>query len=881
MASPSSPAQRWLCCLIAAMIVALVGSTGFTGSASATPSPDADGVSNLATCYSAKKKMAVEMVIDESMSLNDNDPLGARVDLARAVSEALTQIAAVPLGAEPGRIDLQVVGFGTEVEVVVPWTGIDRATADSIAPQLDSFRDRHQQKNTDYVDALTTARGHVLEHAASMGKGNADGVCRAVFWFTDGQFDFSRVDHLRPGWAPDLDVKTDEAAVIRRGEGLLCDPDGIADQYRSSETYLLTAALLSNGFKGGDDELLKRITEGDAHCGAIPGRATGTYFSSADVRRLVISFVPAVIGPPPPIEQRTNCRAGVVCVEKFHVTEATVAVNLFVDSQPGGRLALVSPDGGMLDLVPKASDRTLAGAKLASRAAGGTRLVTIDLDKATQAAIGEWQVQFKPDNDPAHLSIWVSARTGLSLLPIKAETWTRGQPGTVVFQVVDHLGRPLASSAVAKVNLVGRVTHGDDVSKPIPLSYDPSSARATLAYTPDLAEPASSATVGVIGTVATTAGEQSQLGASAKVSVKVANAPQGPDSLNIGVVTARRQKERDADRRQPVLPIELERTLSVLAGADGGGTFCITDGSSATVGSQAAVIRPIGGACRHIDAGARVSIPVRISIEEPGQGGTLTGYVAATTQSDLGIEKFAVSIPVRGDVVVPPGDPILDSPTFWKLVIISLFVPGVLWLALSYLTSMFNRPTTIKGFRVPATVRPANSEFETPSMSSDDFEFLTAPSPRTHTVRFEELTLTAPVRIFRSQDAIVERPGHVVHGSLGAGGHGKTAKGRIAHQIQGQWAFAVPEQTSVVDPAKPLTGDLYLFVRDDAFALESEAGGLLDRSKKELSARLPDIIKRLQRLGSARSSIPGKPSPPERPGTPEAPAAPTGQGGLM
>ena len=350
--------------------------------------------------------------------------------------------------------------------------------------------------------------------------------------------------------------------------------------------------------------------------------------------------------------------------------------------------------------------------------------------------------------------------------------------------------------------------------------------------------------IDVSGIVTTAAGDQIPVTASTSAAVNVAGAPVAPQSINLGVITPTRQKERDAEGRQPVLPVELKRTVTVTAPADGDGVFCVPGNSSITVNGQEVRISAVGDECVDIPAGGSADLPVSVAIDSPVDG-TIVGNLAATTRSVLQQEASPVAISVTGEIVVPPGDPVVDGGTFWMLVLGSLAVAGGLWIGLSWWTSRFKDPTLIAGFRVPVTIRPATSDFSMPPMDPDRWEYLKAAGPRS--VLFEDLEITAPVRILRSQDAIVERPSHIAHGNQGAAGRRSSLKGRIAHQIQGQWVFTVPLGASASASSSEISGELFFFVLGDAVAIEADGGGLMERAKQELSARLPDIIERVQR----------------------------------
>ncbi|MFN8018025.1 MAG: hypothetical protein U0P45_07860 [Acidimicrobiales bacterium] len=862
MAARSRAGSAVVRCLGAAVVIAGSLALGTTA-AHASPDPTKDGISNLAACYSQNGRMAVELVIDESASLKKHDADGTRVNLSQAISEAMAQIASVPIAGKPGHIDIRAVGFGSEVDESSGWHRLDRASADRFAEELEQFRKRDDEKGTDYVEALTRANADVVSHSAEMGGGDPSTVCRAVVWFTDGVFDLD-INGRAPGWSQSTPIhsKADKARVIRKGQRLLCDPQGIADQLRSSEVYLLTAALLSKSFTPKQESLLRSITEGKGQCGAVPGEPSGRYFSDTDLDRLVREIVPSITKPPPTV-QPGPCRAKQTCIRSFDVSAATVSVGLLVYPEGSGRLSLRAPSGDQLDLGPRKVTDRLDGALVTSRAAGTTRLVNIDLDRAGTRGIGTWQVRFTPAKDPAALTIWTSLRTGITLEPAGRSRWVRGREGAIRFRIVDSHGKPLAPEDIAKIDIAGRVTHGTKVIGPTPLEQVPGTSDVVLKATTDANEPAASAQVSVSGTVKLVTGEVTLVGARVTVPVAIPGAPQPPAALNLGVVTAKRSDARTEDHRQPVLPLTVRRNLIVHGSPDGDGTFCLAPVSRATAGGATVVIRPIGPKCLTVATGQTVQVPVRVHVAAPASG-SFQGSLSSTVTSGITKDQTDIDIPVRGDMVVPPGDTWVDGRALWLYLFFGVAIPGAAWIAVSYWSSRFGSVSLIRAIKVPVTVRPSGSAYERPPLSRDDWTFLDPNGPRGASI--DDLSIRAPIRVFRAQDAVVSRPGHLVHGPMGGAGR-KSAKGRISHQIQGQWVFTVPDDVVVVDESSTITGELYFFVLDDALTLEAESGGLLDRAAQELLDGRNVLIKRLQTRSSGGTTSQGAPPDPKEPVT--------------
>lgn len=851
-----------LAALAAVAVTIVVGVVPSQG-VGAAPNPEADGIANLAACYARTGRMAVELVVDQSKSLRKTDSTGRRVELARAISQAFAQVGSVPIAGHDGRIDIRAVAFGTRTVEVSPWVTLDRKGSDPFISGLDQFRERDDDDDTDYVDALGNARADVLGRSAEIAPSDPSSVCRAVVWFTDGEFDFDPTG-LRPGWASDLVIDSEGKVrqALQRGTELLCSPGGLADQYRTSETYLLTAALTSDGFDEGDARLLRSVTTGEGGaCGSVDGRPTGSYFSADDIGRLLLAIVPPVLGPPPPTSQSVDCVPGAPCERSFPIDAAVIAANLFVDADAPGRLSLVGPTGQAFDISPQTADGTVDTATVSSRAADRTRLVLIDLAKATETASGEWKVRLEPEQ-PGRLTIWVSRKTGLGLVAGDIPAWTRGQPGAAEFRVVDSEGAPLPAGTLASSQLQAVVTHGSSPSQTI--TPEISGSTVIVKATPALDEPAAVATVAISGDVTTAAGDRVPVNASRDVKVKVAGAPSPQERLDLGVVRVERQEERDARGRQPVLPLSTRRSITLTGAPDGNGEVCLT-GAAVTSGGQALRVAPKGDRCVVVPAGGTTQLPVVVTSARPSAG-TVDGVLRLTTRSTTSGSVTPVELPVGGEVIVKPGDPILSQGTFWGLVLGSFGMAAALWIGLSWWTSRLNDPTVIKGFRLEIAVRPALSSDERPSLKLEDWEYLEADGPRG--ARFQGLAIRAPLRIFSAQDAVATMSGHLVHGPLGSDRGRRATGGRLAHQIQGQWVFVTPLGMSPPAEGLPIEGDLVFFVREDAIGMESDSGGLLDRAQDELCNRYGDIRARLERLAPEIEDNPvsvgaGAPSPPE------------------
>jgi hypothetical protein len=820
---------------------------------SAAPKPDADGIRNLASCYAERGKMAVQFLMDQSGSLKDTDPQATRVEFARAVVQALSAVSVIPVNGGLGRIDAQVVAFGSQTEEVIGWETIGPETADKISRELGQFKDRNRARGTDYVDALTQAQIAVLSRSSEIDPQNPGSVCRAVVWFTDGEFDLD-IDGSSRGWAPEIPLtsKARKNEAVEAGKKVLCNSGGLADQYRSSETYLLTAALLTGSFNG---DLLRRVTVGDGDCGSIPGGPTGSFFGSDDLGGLIPKILGPIITPPPlvPPDPVAGTCSATDCVARFEVDASTIAAVVLVDSEPvGGAMMLVGPNGDLLDITEQTVNGKIAGAPVSSRAQGSWRVLTVDLAKSPNAAVGTWSVSVSPPGGTDVFQIYPSRKTGIGIKPNATTPWTRGQLGEVTFKIVNSAGKSLDPLAVSSSQVSAKIGHGASPAQDIPAAWDPTSGNLVAEYTPSIDEAASEALVALSGTITNAAGDIIPVFSSAKIPVRVAGAPSVDSVLNLGVVKAPRNKERDSEGRQVVLPVTLPRDLGAEGAEDSNGEVCLGKDSKITLADQAVSVSAAGDSCVPVTAGKAAALPLLFSVENP-QAGRFNGTINLTLKSDLQDKASRISVPVSGDLFVEPGDPVTNRTTLSLLVVGSLLAAALLWVLLSWRTAYFKDVVEIRGFMVAnAVISRASANFAIPEFRADGWKFLEPSGPRG--ANFDpggaDLQFKAPVRILAAQDAKVGRAGYLAHGPLGGAGD----EARIGHQIQGQWVFTVAP--SEVDLESGLIeGDLFFFIIDGA-GPEFSPSGVLQRAHQELLDHFERLHERIAKSREEHESPP-------------------------
>ncbi|MFZ4434627.1 MAG: hypothetical protein ACOYOQ_15650, partial [Microthrixaceae bacterium] len=294
-----------------ALTVAVVTTTAARPVAAARMQPPATvspALDRLAKCVGTNRQLALVMLIDESQSLRETDPLGGRVAGAQAAVKGLTDLVQRSGTTDPLQIDVQIAGFGVDFEESAPWQRIDPADSAPVTSRIDSFGARNNGLDTDYVNALQGALGSVQGHAREMRGDRPYPPCTAVLWFTDGMYDVedrltaeqrelgrdNRGESQNKAYATDLDlfVPGQGDATVERGEDVLCAAGGVADQLRATGTTMLGVALTAK-IATEDQDFLRRVVV--SGCGVRDGIANGQLLTG-DLQGLVPFFDEVVAG---------------------------------------------------------------------------------------------------------------------------------------------------------------------------------------------------------------------------------------------------------------------------------------------------------------------------------------------------------------------------------------------------------------------------------------------------------------------------------------------------------------------------------------------------------------------------------------------------------
>lgn len=256
--------------------------------------------------------LSILFLLDESGSLKTHDENGERVTGTVSALAALDDLARMHR-AQGITIRVALHGFAQDYRAnEEAWTVLDspERLAD-LQRRAEQYRTRNSGSLTDYTKAL--------EGAVAELEGNGTG-CRALVWFTDGEFDSER--------GTDGYLSDDELAQIRDS---LCAVDGPVDRLRSAEITLIAIGLSNKdlaeakGVEPPDLSLVEAIASGtavasadlglpDNRCGTL--RGTGDLYEADRPADLIGNFA-RILGdivfesleelpPPRPCEQGAN-----------------------------------------------------------------------------------------------------------------------------------------------------------------------------------------------------------------------------------------------------------------------------------------------------------------------------------------------------------------------------------------------------------------------------------------------------------------------------------------------------------------------------------------------------------------------------------------------
>lgn len=371
----------------------------------AQPGASTEGANDIATCVQSGRSISALFLLDRSGSLDSGgagtDPDGIRYDGLRLALQNLARI--TRQDGEPVTVEVAVSAFDHQYSRagdVVDWTRINTSDDEPFGTPIDQIVDQTRERTqaeggTDFTAALDGA----YEDLADRG---SHGVCRVVFWFTDGY---------------------DEGGRLAGA----CQPYvGVVDRMRERG---ITIVGLQLGPPTDDLEAIATGRSPQVGCGLDPipsDWAKGIYIQADDpaaLRRLFGNLANIINGCIPQEERQNVIDPGVGGMN------VTIPTSSTIDS-----VRLDAPDGTVIDAAATGST-TEAGYTVNAQSDETYTSLTVDFPPGSGA--GAWGVsagQGIPltDMDFCAFSGLHLARVDPAYMPVA------GGPGEIVFQALDR-----------------------------------------------------------------------------------------------------------------------------------------------------------------------------------------------------------------------------------------------------------------------------------------------------------------------------------------------------------------------------------------------------------------------------------------------------------
>jgi hypothetical protein len=685
----------------------LLASAPFVRASDVVPGPE-PAIQNLATCLATKLDLEAVVLIDESVSLRKTDPQGRREALAKDIISAFGSAALQTVDGVNPRLDVLVVGFGSDLSNVVntplqdsDWITLSDSTTPDLLAKLASFKDRHNDRDTDYVDALQGASRLLGMHASKMKEETGTEPCRVIVWFTDGKFDIERASAPR-AWAPTL-KSPDQAEST--GRQLLCGNDGIANSLRLQQTFLLTVALISGEFKAEDSSLLRKITLG-GDCGVASADGLGFYREDTNFDQIRSCLSLALSGFPCGDPPSSSCTVSEdACVKSIEVTSTDLRVSgVVIANSLSGDLSLRAPNGDTVNFSNGTDRQTVGDATFEYSGNEGIYNFTIDLKDSDNQATGKWT--FSLLGDP---------QGTLELQHQKI-------PG-FKFELSAPQETELKKSVDVKINLIGRDGEPADFPKGFVGTFQPrviegNDLLATPSFEPVVIENGKTATFAVTpekkggsvirlvvdATVSSEDGTRYKL-APKEIEIRITDPglPVIPvTSIDFGFVDAKLADKKDWDTPESPKSLPFAKLIKVAGfrgATTGDSSICLSQPVEfSTLSEMETTVRLIGGedGCVILNANEEKVLEFELSASRPISGSLVGSSEFIVTNLITG-DSSVVSLPVEAQIDVPVPPLKVDSDIvileFLKAVLVVVLVYGLVSMFLAVLWRTSNRRT--------------------------------------------------------------------------------------------------------------------------------------------------------------------------------------------
>lgn len=878
----------------------VVGSIAPNGAVAQPPraaqTPESSGGSPfapVADCIKERKRLAVLMVVDQSGSLDDTDPDDVRVVGLEAALAGLTELSH---GDEPTEVVARVAGFDVGYQGVSDWQSLDYETVGDLREQAQVFAQRDNGFDTDYIAALAGAQQELAEKTVAMDPDGTDQVCKLLLLFTDGKFDIDdrktdaqREQHgeTKP-WATDRPLTEPGSgdALVEVGKDLLCRPDGLMDDIRSSNVFSAVVAL-ETAIASEDRSFLSSMATGRAGnqtCGTPEEAAgTGAYVPATNLDELIEALLNAsmVGGRSGGVSTVYSCPADQSDCPKGTMTfELDSSLNRFnvlaIAADPAVDVNLKGPAGDVIKLA-----RGAGGSKTVSQAtirwtwlSPTAVLISGDLPGASTVWIGTWGVTFVDTSGtsgavPNRISIYVFGDIEAKLSP--NTTFQKGEAGTFEVSLVNAAGQPRTPDAFRRGStLVAKVGPVGGKGEEVPLERLPD-GRFESTYTPDVDLTANKVTVRLELTTQTSFGIALPT-VSTEFAVPLKN-PAGFPQIDIGDGDELRLSSIDADS-------VAEGTFKIVAGPEGAGCVWFVGAKVADApGSAGKVTFAVDDGSSEDDCVAvkdNETKVVTLSADPAGTGsGSVSGEVELRLKSSVNDKQRSELLPV-GFEMSRPLDIAKQWTAFAVLLAAGLLIPIIVMYLLNVRTARFEKFDTLRFAVVDLVVGPAGvarADGTAPLIGGEeDIHRLFNPDRKEFDAGGFEFTTVVPKLPISNVWGRVRFDGSAVLSDRGTRAKGGDAV--VGLGLGRTWVFAVDaDDLRAAVPGdqgleQPVTGRLIAFFLSSsgdgsaAMPFAEQVEQLIDR----VGRNLPDGLRTLANRLPAAPGVDATPPPPPPPG---------------
>ena len=451
-----------------------------------------DGLQTIAGCVNTNGRLLVQVLFDSSGSLKNTDPDGLRVPALKAALGSLLSISNTQSEKGATQVEVGIGGFDDSYYGVGDFRKLDSSTIESFLSVADGFGEKNNGEWTDYVLALRGASEALEARAAQM---QSDGTkpCKAILWFTDGDYDILNARVGSKYYAPGLGGEAAEAA----GREELCAIGGIADQLRQAGIVNVAVALNTSGYP---TELLDRVVLGRPNCGVPDGaNRFGVVLGVSDVNRLTQTMLEAISGTRGQTQSPGEVCSADPCIKKVDIRVPTGVGSFYLLTRADeGVQRWITPPSGQAILADQGR-KTLGSSQLEiTRISPTTSMIDVTLDKQNPAT-GLWTVSFV---DPSGKAIGTSGQVDAyffgALRPVisPASAIRQGEASDLIVDVVDASGSKvdLATAQRTRLNLSVTDPVTGDVARPT-ISGPDNSGKFIAKYTASLASKAAAMNV--------------------------------------------------------------------------------------------------------------------------------------------------------------------------------------------------------------------------------------------------------------------------------------------------------------------------------------------------------------------------------------------------